>query len=151
MTQLRLAALLSMLASSIFSAQPSSRATDEEQILKTDSAYREGLLHSDVKVLAELFADDVVIVHSDGGVDNKKNFLDAIASGRLKLRSYQRTNIRIRVYGNVALLLSQTKKAFHYKAAPAEDNDTSVITFIKRNGSWQIVAMQNTHRTAAKR
>jgi uncharacterized protein (TIGR02246 family) len=151
MNQLRLAALLSMLASSIFSAQPSSRAADEEQILKTDSAYREGILRSDVKALAALFADDVVIVHSDGGVDNKKNFLDAIASGRLKLRSYQRTNVQIRVYGNVALLLSQTKKAFDYQALAAEDNDTSVITYIKRNGSWQIVAMQNTHRTAAER
>ena len=151
MNQLLLAALLSILASSIVSAQPSSRATDEEQILKTDSAYREGILRSDVKTLAELFADDVVIVHSDGGVDNKKNFLDAIASGRLKLRSYQRTNVQIRVYGNVALLLSQTKKAFDYKGAPAEDNDTSVVTYFKRDGSWQIVAMQNTHRATAEK
>lgn len=114
--------------------------------MKTDAAYRQAVLNGDVKTLGFILADDVLIVHSDGARDDKKNFIDAISTGRLKMRSYERLNIEVRVHGSTALLVSQTKKIFDYKSTRGEDNDTSTVTYVKQADGWRMVAMQNTHR-----
>src|SRR5947209_15777467 len=76
----------------------------KEQILAADAEFRSAVLQGDATRLATIFADDIVIVHSDGEKDTKENFLDAIASGRLKMISYERTGVQIRVYGIVAVM-----------------------------------------------
>jgi Domain of unknown function (DUF4440) len=66
--------------------QPSSPEIDaKSQILDADAQYRNAVVRGDAAKLAIIFADDILIVHSDGGTDSKANFLDAISSGRLKL------------------------------------------------------------------
>jgi ketosteroid isomerase-like protein len=121
------------------------------EVLNVDAAYQRAVLHADVTVLEAILADDILIVHSDGGTDDKKNFLDAISSGRLKMRSFERSHVEIRVHGSTVLLLSQTRKTFDYQGRPGEDHDTSVVTFMKQGGRWRIVAMQNTHLPAETR
>ncbi len=114
------------------------------QILATDAQYRDAVLRGDAAKLAIIFADDILIVHSDGATDSKANFLDAISSGRLKMTSYERSEIQVRTYGSTALLFSKTTKTFAYKGKPGKANDTSIVTFSKVGGQWKIVAMQNT-------
>jgi uncharacterized protein (TIGR02246 family) len=120
---------------------------DKDQILKTDAAYRMAIVRSDTEALQTIFKDDILIVHSDGGIDSKKNFLDALSSGRLKMRSYERTNIEVRFFGSTALLLSETRKVYDYNGSPGTDNDTSTVIYVREAGRWRIAAMQNTHRS----
>ena len=114
-------------------------------VLNTDTMYREAVLHGDAKALATLLADDILIVHSDGTTDTKLNFLDAIGSGRLKMRSYERVDVQLRLFGPVAVLFAKTKKVFAYKNTPGVDVDLSTVTFVKQGSEWKIAAMQNTH------
>lgn len=107
--------------------------------------YRQAVLDGNRNELAALFADDILIVHSDGTTDTKANFLDAISSGRLKMRSYERMDVQLRLFGPVAVLFSKTKKGFAYKGSPGVDLDLSTVTFAKQATGWKIVAMQNTH------
>ena len=116
----------------------------QSQILATDTQYRDAVLRGDAAKLAIIFADDILIVHSDGGTDSKANFLDAIASGRLKMTSYDRSEVQVRIYGSTAVLFSKTAKTFAYKGKPAKAHDTSIVTFSRVGGRWKIVAMQNT-------
>lgn len=116
-------------------------------ILATDAQYRDAVLRGDAAKLAILFADDILIVHLDGGTDTKANFLDAISSGRLKMTSYERSDVQVRTYGLAALLFSKATKTFAYKGKPAKANDTSIVTFSKVGGQWKRVAMQNTPRS----
>jgi uncharacterized protein (TIGR02246 family) len=134
-------ALLVVLAARVLLAQADAKI----QVLHADSSYRQALLRADIQALDALLADDVLIVHSDGAPDHKKNFLDAISSGRLKFRSYVRSAVEVRIHGATAILFSRTRKVFAYKNTPAEDHDTSLVTYVKQDGRWRIVAMQNTH------
>ena len=128
--------------------QPSSPEIEvKAQILEADAQYRDAVLHTDTAKLAIIFADDILIVHSDGGRDTKANFLDAIASGRLEMTSYERSEVQVRTHGSTALLFSRTAKMFAYKGKPAKATDTSIVTFSKVGGQWKIVAMQNTPRS----
>jgi ketosteroid isomerase-like protein len=90
------------------------------EVLNADADYRNAVLHGDTAKLARIFADDIIIVHSDGGRDTKANFLDAISSGRLKLTSYERKDVDVRIYGPVALMFSKTAKTFAYRGSPAK-------------------------------
>ena len=115
------------------------------EVLNADAIYREALLRGDANKLARLFADDILIVHSDGTTDTKANFLDAISSRRLKIRSYERTNAQVRGFGSVAVLFSKAKKVFTYKDTSGIDLDLSTMTYLRQGNQWKIVAMQNTH------
>ena len=139
-------ALILTTRTSLGQQESTSRAVIET-VLNTDAAYRNATLKADVRVLNALLSDDIVIVHSDGETDNKKNFLNAISSGRLRMQSYERTKVDVRIYGSTALLISQTRKTFKYRGTPGKDNDTSISTYVKSGSQWQMVAMQNTHRS----
>jgi ketosteroid isomerase-like protein len=115
-------------------------------VLKTDAAYREAVLRGDILALKDLLTDDIVIVHSDGDTDNRANFLESISSGRLKMLSYDRSDVSVRIHGSTALLVSRSSKKFTYRGSPATDDDTSLVTYIKENGRWKMAGMQNTHR-----
>ena len=115
------------------------------EVLSADAIYREAILRADTNKLARLFADDVLIIHSDGATDTKANFLDAISSGRLKMRSFERTNVQVRIFGSVAVLFSRAKKVFTYKDTSGIDVDLSTMTYLRQGNQWKIVAMQNTH------
>ena len=137
---MKVIALLAFLACRL----PGQAVDTKAQVLATDAQYRDAVLRGDAAKLAIIFADDVLIVHSDGATDSKANFLDAISSGRLKMMSYERSEIQVRTYGSTALLFSKTTKTFAYKGKPAKASDTSIVTFFKVGGQWKIVAMQNT-------
>ncbi len=124
--------------------RPSPEIDAKSQILDIDAQYRNAVLRGDAAKLAIVFADDILIVHSDGGTDSKANFLDAILSGRLKMTSYERSEVQVRVFGSTALLFSKTAKSFSYKGESAKAHDTSIVTFFRVGKEWKIVAMQNT-------
>jgi hypothetical protein len=68
-------------------SSPARPTGTQGEVLNTDATYREAVLRGDANKLARLFAGDILIVHSDGTTDTKANFLDAISSRRLKMRS----------------------------------------------------------------
>jgi len=125
-------------------SSPAQSTDAQGEVLNADATYREAVLRGDANKLARLFADDILIVHSDGKTDTKANFLDAISSGRLKMRSYERTNVQVRVFGSVAVLFSRAKKVFMYKNTSGIDVDLSTMTYLRQGNQWKIVAMQNT-------
>lgn len=118
-----------------------------QEILNIDAMYREAVLRADVETLKSILKEDLIIVHSDGDRDTRANFLNAISSGRLKMQSYQRSKISVRIFGSTALLLSETRKRFTYKGKPGKDDDTSLVTYVREGARWRMAAMQNTHRS----
>jgi len=121
------------------------QAKEKAEVLDADASYRRAVISGDTAKLADVFGDDILIVHSDGGIDTKVNFLDAISSGRLRLMSYERSDVQIRMYGSsTALLFSKATKVFTYRGAPARATDTSMVIFARAGNRWRIVAMQNT-------
>jgi uncharacterized protein (TIGR02246 family) len=121
-------------------------AREKAGVLDADANYRRAVVNGDATKLGALFSDDLVIVHSDGRMDTKANFLDAISSGRLKMTSYVRTDVQVRIYGSTALLFSEATKVFTYKGGPGKATDASMVVFSQSDNHWKIVAMQNTPR-----
>ncbi len=148
-TQLIVVGVLFLFVSRLSVGQNPSESLGFEgnEVLKTDAAYREAVLKADIETLKSILHEEIIIVHSDGDTDHRANFLESISSGRLRLQSYERSNVSVRVYGSMALLLSRTRKLFTYKGTPGKDEDTSLVKYVKKGTRWRMVAMQNTHRS----
>ncbi len=82
-----------------------------ESLLAADAELTRALVAGDVRALNAIYADDFVYVHSTGGVDTRKQFVDTIRTGRLRFKSMTRVDSRepilssnVRTYGDAGIL-----------------------------------------------
>jgi ketosteroid isomerase-like protein len=52
--------------------------TDPAILLELDQARREAMIRADVPTLTAMFADDMVWIHGNGGLDTKQGLLGSI-------------------------------------------------------------------------
>jgi uncharacterized protein (TIGR02246 family) len=95
------------------------------------------------------YADDGLIIHSDGKLVSKAQELENFKSGNLKYDSIDVRETNIRVYGNVAVaeVMSSVKGTLGGK--PVGGDFLSTRTWVKRYGNWKCVAYQATRVPAA--
>ena len=90
-------------------ASPAWRAADDARVA--------AMISGDAAKLKAVFSDDLLYVHSNGKVDTKATFLDALTSGKSKYNTitYQERNFRepvpglLLVNGRCTVELGQTK------------------------------------------
>jgi ketosteroid isomerase-like protein len=83
----------------------------EEELLKLEEQFAEAIVKNDSDAIERLVADECVIINADGGIIDKKRFLEVIRSGTLTHQMMESDDIRVRVYGDSAVVtaLTQTK------------------------------------------
>ena len=92
----------------------------------------------------EFVADDWVIIGPDGRIIEKERFLGVIKSGALTHETMESDEIRVRVFGDSAVVtaLTRTKGKFMGKDFSTQERATDV--FVKGDGRWQCVLSQLT-------
>src|SRR4029434_9473810 len=94
--------LLALAAAPATLAQTSGRA--EAELLKANRAYDEALVRGDAAALDHLYSDEFIYTTFDGEVRDKAKQLAFTRSGDLKLESGKSDDVRIRIYGNTAVM-----------------------------------------------
>jgi hypothetical protein len=75
-----------------------------EEIDELEAARRGAMLVADLPVLANLFADDLVWVHSSSKLDTKRSLIEKFASGGLRCYRLDHSDVATRSYGSVAIV-----------------------------------------------
>jgi len=116
----------------------------EEELLKLENEFARAVTSNDADALDELLADDWVIVEPDGSLIDKARFLGVIKSGALSHESMESTDLRVRIYGNTAVVtgLTATKGKFMGQDFTACERATDI--FVKHTDRWQCVFTQLT-------
>lgn len=73
-------------------------------VLACDASRERALLAGDAEALRALVHDDLVYTHSTGRQDDKASYVQAIAFGKSRYMRMERTDLRCRVQGDVAVL-----------------------------------------------
>jgi ketosteroid isomerase-like protein len=115
-----------------------------DEIIELDNQRIEAMTKQDVQALDRILADDLSYTHSTARVETKAEFIAALTSGRTKYESIERDDVKVRQYGDTAVVTGLAK--FHVNA---NGNDIKFQTrfpdvYSKRNGVWQMVAWQST-------
>jgi ketosteroid isomerase-like protein len=116
----------------------------EEEILKVEEAFADAIARNDLEAIGRFVSDDWIIINADGGITDKERFFEVIKSGALTHEMMESDEIRIRLYGDSAVLsaLTRTKGKFMGQEFTTEERSTDF--FVRLGGEWRCVLTQLT-------
>jgi len=109
-----------------------------------ESQRAQALLKSDTVALSQLVADDFVEISRFGTLRTKADNMREIASGTLKLTAVRYDSLSVRVYGDVAVLQGIADNTGIFYGFPFTGKIRYTRVFVRRDGRWRAVAMQQT-------
>src|SRR5215472_1214949 len=111
----------------------------EEEFLKLEKGFEEAIVKNDPEAIGRFVTDEWIIIDPDGGVVDRTRFFDVIKSGALTHEMMESEDLRVRVYGDSAVVtgLTRTKGKFMGQDFSTQERATDV--FVKRDGRWQCV------------
>jgi hypothetical protein len=93
-----------------------------------------------VDALDRLWADDLTVAVPNMPVMTKENAIGIARSARLKFKRYQTSDIRIRLYGEAAVVTGQVERTRELNGLDVDDKWRFTKVYIRRAGRWQVVA-----------
>lgn len=118
--------------------------SDEQTILRLERELSTANVHGDISTLDRMVANDYVGIEAIGRIETKTGWLDSIKSEALVVDAEEPSQMKVRMYGNVAIVtghLSVRDKRGN-KAGHHEITFTDI--WVKRDGRWQVVNYQGT-------
>jgi len=118
-----------------------------EELLKLEKEFTQAVASNNADAIADLLADDWIIVDPDGAIIDKSRFLEVIRSGALSHETMESDDLRVRIYENTAVVtgLSTTKGKFMGQDFTSYERATDI--FVKQNNRWRCVLTQLTRFT----
>lgn len=118
-----------------------------EELLKLEKEFAQAIVKNDVEAIERILADDWIIIDPDGGVIDKARFLGVIKSGALTHEMMESDDIRVRLYGDTAVVTGLTRTRGKYSGQAFTTQERATDVFVKQNGRWRCVFSQLTRFT----
>jgi hypothetical protein len=116
----------------------------EDSVRMLESQRAQALLTADTVALSQLVADDFVEISRFGTLRTKADNMREIASGMLVLTAVRYDSLAVRIYGDVAVLQGIADNAGTFRGFPFTGKIRYTRVFVRREGHWRAVAMQQT-------
>ena len=136
-------ALVSAQAPEARTALPPTQDT-EAVLMKIERDAAAALMKKDFAGFAGVFSEDAVFTGPDGAVQTKAQLLADLKSGSLAIESTVISDIKVRVFGEAAVVTYTTTDKGQYKGRDISGRYRWTDTFVRRGGKWQVVAGQGT-------
>jgi ketosteroid isomerase-like protein len=136
--RLLIAAVLVVAASSVFAQDV------QEQLKKMEMDRAAAVVKADVATLDKTTSDDYVLINMNGRMSSKADMIEAFKSGSSKLTSEELSDLKVRVYGNTAVITG--KAAVKGTLGGTDATGTILFTrvWVKKDGRWQSTSLQQT-------
>ena len=132
---------VSLFAASVaIGVQKNQQSRAEEYIKSSESQWAEAEVNRDYKIAERILADDFVGVAPDGSHYTKAGEVVRTKTAKPEFLSNKTAEIAVRFYGEAAIAQgSENWKKFDGQ----EGSYIWTDTWIRRNGSWQVVAAED--------
>ena len=116
------------------------REIEMDEILALEDKRVEAMVKGDLQALDDILADDLIYIHTTARIDTKASFIDSIKSGRLNYKSMDSSEVKVRQYGDTAVVTG------HFKVHVGDNKFEAKFTdvYAKRDNAWQMVSWQST-------
>jgi ketosteroid isomerase-like protein len=125
-------------------AGKSTAVSVEEELKKLETDRAAAVVKADITTLEAQTADDYTLINANGQVMDKKQTLDAIKTGQVKLTSEELSDLKVRVYGDVAVIIGKADAKGTLSGTEVNGPVRFTRVFVKKGGRWQSVAFQQT-------
>ena len=119
----------------------------EEELLKIENEFAEAIVRNDLEGIGRLVADDWIIIEPDGGIVDRARFFEVIKSGALTHDTMESEDLRVRVYGDSAVVTAVTRTKGKFMGQEFNTQERATDVFVKRDGRWRCVL---THLTRVR-
>ena len=99
-------------------------------------------LRGDTAFMARTLADDFVGIGPRGFMLTKDEWLARHKSGDLRYESFGLDEVRIRVYGDAAVLTGRETVKLKYRGEDQQAELRTTEVFVKQAGQWQLAGLQ---------
>ncbi len=104
----------------------------------------QALVRADTAALERIWADDYSFTNPGGNVMDKAGYIGALKSGGLKFETLDIADMKVRVYGDAAIVTGRATVKGKSDTQDINDQVRYTSMYVKRQGRWQAVAMQAT-------
>jgi len=104
--------------------------------------WRDAVLHHNVRVMDRLLADDYLGISANGTVETKAEELAQSRAGTLRIQSLNLSDIKVRVYGNTAVVTSRAELTGANGQSDISGNYRYTRVYNKRYGKWKIISFE---------
>lgn len=113
-----------------------------KEIENLEAEWRTALVQNDVDTVGRLLADDYLGVNPNGTLETKADALAQQRSGTYRISSIEPENLKVRVYGDTAVVTSKVQVEGH-----EGDRDISGLyhytrVYSRRDGQWKVVSFE---------
>ena len=112
----------------------------EQELIRLEKEWAEAWVKSDVAFHDRIMADDYTWTSPWGAVFIKADNFALIKSGEDVITSWVLSEVKVRVYGNAAVVTGRSTIKETYKGEDVSGQERWTHTWIKRAGRWQCVA-----------
>jgi len=118
-------------------------ARDAEELTRLEKVWNEAHLRGDADALDSLWAEDLVVAVPSMAVMTKAQALRIARAARLKFDRYETSDLRIRVYGNAAVVTGRLQRTRVLDGRSVEDDWRFTKVYIRNGERWQVVAFHS--------
>lgn len=118
----------------------SSVDTDTGELQRLEIIWNESHERGDTEALDALWADDMEVVVPKMPVMLKADVLKFARSGRMKFLRYQTSDIRIRLYGDAAVVTGRLQRTRSMNGHEISDDWRFTKTYVRQAGHWRVVS-----------
>jgi ketosteroid isomerase-like protein len=116
----------------------------EEEVLRVEKGFVDAIARNDPEGIERFVADDWIIINADGGIIDKERFLGVVNSGALTHEMMESDDVRIRVYGDSAVVSALTRSKGKFMGQEFSMRERSTDVFVRLEGHWRCVLTQLT-------
>lgn len=119
----------------------------EEEIKKMEMDRAAAVVKGDMALLEKQTSDDYTLINMNGQMATKKQMLDAFKSGQSKLSMNDLSDMKVRVYGDTAVVTGKSTVKGMMAGKDASGQVMFTRVYVKKGGHWQSVVLQQTRVT----
>lgn len=110
-----------------------------EELMSVATEWDRAMLENDPESIGRFMADDWVIIGPDGSVSDKSDFLRLVESGALTHDVMESSDMRVRVYGDAAVVVARGVSAGRFHGQPFHLIERATSVFVRQASHWRCV------------
>lgn len=134
--------ILALLFITALSGYSFSQSKKEKAVALKVDALKKAMIDADSAQLARMAAGELSYGHSGGTVENKKEFIERIISGRSGFVSIELTSQSVTVCGKTAIVRHQLDAVTNDGGKPGEVHLLVLLVWQQQHGEWRLLARQ---------
>ena len=118
-----------------------------KEIENLEAQWRSALMQNDVATINRLLADDYLGINPNGTLETKADALALRRAGTTKISSIDPINMKVRVYGDTAVVTSQVQLEGHDGDRDISGRYHYTRVYSHRSGEWKVVSFEASRMT----